>query len=76
MSHPDTQVRRVYDPLLRTLHWSLALSILALVVTSQLAEAFENGPWEDTIWNLQRRRIHSRGSRTALWLRAVALAAE
>lgn len=52
MSPPDTQVRRVYDPLLRTLHWSLALSILALVVTSQLAEVFEHGPWEDAIWNL------------------------
>lgn len=52
MSHSNTQVRRVYDPLLRALHWTLALSILALAATSQLAEAFEHGPYEDVIWNL------------------------
>lgn len=50
MSHPTT--RAVYDPLLRALHWSIALTILALVITSQLAEAFEHGPLETTIWNL------------------------
>lgn len=52
MLHPTTHVRRVYDPLLRALHWAIALSVVALIVTSQLAEAFEHGPWEDTIWNL------------------------
>ena len=50
--HSDTHARRVYDPLLRVLHWTVALSIVALVATSQLAEAFEHGPLEDTIWNL------------------------
>ena len=43
---------RVYDPLLRLLHASIALSILALIVTSQLADWFEHGPYEDTLWNL------------------------
>jgi cytochrome b561 len=52
MLQSDTPVRRVYDPLLRALHWSIVLTILALVVTSQLAEAFEDGAWEDTLWNL------------------------
>lgn len=47
-SHPQ----RVFDPLLRILHWTLALSIVALVATSQLAEAFEHGPYEDALWNL------------------------
>lgn len=47
-----TQARRVYDPLLRALHWTIALSVVALVVTSQLAEAAEHGPYETTIWNL------------------------
>jgi len=53
MPHPATiQARRVYDPLLRLLHWTIALSILALIATSQLAELFEHGPYEDTFWNL------------------------
>lgn len=52
MSQSDIQVRRVYDPLLRALHWGIALGTLALVATSQLAEAFEDGPWETTVWNL------------------------
>jgi cytochrome b len=42
----------VFGPVLRLLHWALALAILALVATSQLAEAFEHGPYEDAIWNL------------------------
>ncbi len=52
MTQPDFRPRAAFDPLLRILHWSLALAILALVATSQLAEAFEHGPYEDTIWNL------------------------
>lgn len=52
MSNASIQVRRVYDPLLRALHWAIALSIVALIVSSQLAEAFEDGPWETAIWNL------------------------
>jgi Ni/Fe-hydrogenase 1 B-type cytochrome subunit len=52
MLHSNTQVRRVYDPLLRLLHWAIALSILALIATSQLAEAFEDGPFENTLWDL------------------------
>lgn len=43
---------RVYDPLLRLLHASIAGAILALIVTSQLADGFEHGPYEDTLWNL------------------------
>ena len=52
MLHSKPQVRRVYDPLLRALHWAIALSILALIATSQLADWFEHGPYEDTLWNL------------------------
>ena len=52
MLHPEPRTRRVYDPLLRALHWAIALTILALIGTSQLAEAFEHGPYENTIWNL------------------------
>jgi cytochrome b561 len=52
MSHSKTQSRRVYDPLLRVLHWAIALSVVALIASSQLAEVFEDGPWESAIWNL------------------------
>ena len=52
MLHSKTQVRRVYDPLLRALHWVIALSVVALIASSQLAEAFEDGPYETAIWNL------------------------
>ncbi|MDP3420875.1 MAG: cytochrome b/b6 domain-containing protein [Thiobacillus sp.] len=52
MSHSNIQSRRVYDPLLRVLHWAIALSVVALIISSQLAEAFEDGPWESATWNL------------------------
>ncbi len=52
MSHSSIQPRRVYDPLLRLLHATLALSIIALIVTSQLADWFEHGPYEKSLWNL------------------------
>lgn len=52
MTQTDISARAVFDPLLRLLHWALVLAILALVATSQLAEAFEHGPHEDAIWNL------------------------
>lgn len=52
MKHSNTQARRVYDPLLRLLHATIALSIVALIITSQLADWFEHGPYETTLWNL------------------------
>lgn len=52
MLHSSSEPRRVFDPLLRLLHWTLALSIILLIATSQLAEAFEEGPYENTLWNL------------------------
>jgi Ni/Fe-hydrogenase 1 B-type cytochrome subunit len=52
MPYPSAQPHRVFDPLLRLLHWTIALSVVALVATSQLAEAFEHGPFENTLWNL------------------------
>ena len=52
MPPTTSQPHRVFDPLLRTLHWTIALSIVALIASSQLAEAFEHGPYEKTIWNL------------------------
>jgi Ni/Fe-hydrogenase 1 B-type cytochrome subunit len=41
---------KVYDPLLRTLHWGIVGSVVALIATSQLAELFEDGPVEDALW--------------------------
>lgn len=52
MTPHDTVAHRVYDPLLRLLHASLALAVLALILTSQLADWFEHGPYEDTLWSL------------------------
>ena len=52
MPNPSSHPHRVFDPLLRLLHWVIALSIVALIATSQLAEAFEDGPYENTLWNL------------------------
>ena len=52
MSRLKTEPRRVYDPLLRLLHAAIALSIISLIITSQLADWFEHGPYEDTLWNL------------------------
>jgi Ni/Fe-hydrogenase 1 B-type cytochrome subunit len=52
MPHTTPQVHRAFDPLLRALHWTLALAIVSLVATSQLADLFEHGPYEKTLWNL------------------------
>ena len=52
MSNPNTLPQRVYDPLLRLLHATIALTILALIVTSQLADLFEHSAYERTVWNL------------------------
>jgi len=52
MPHPSTHPHRVFDPLLRSLHWAIALSVVTLIASSQLAEAFEDGPYETAIWNL------------------------
>lgn len=52
MTRSIPQPHRVFDPLLRILHWTIALSIVALIASSQLAEAFEHGPYKDAIWNL------------------------
>ncbi len=43
---------RVYDPLLRLMHAWNALAIVGLVVTSQIAEFVEHGPWESTAWQI------------------------
>lgn len=51
MSHANLIPQRVYDPLLRVLHWTIALSVIALVATSQIAESFEHGPVEKALWN-------------------------
>jgi len=52
MSRLKTEPRRVYDSLLRLLHAAIALSVISLIITSQLADWFEHGPHEDTLWNL------------------------
>ncbi len=52
MTQSLTHPHRVFDPLLRVLHWAIALAIVSLIATSQLAEWFEHGPYEKTFWNL------------------------
>ncbi|MBI1285022.1 MAG: cytochrome b/b6 domain-containing protein [Thiobacillus sp.] len=52
MSQSNPQARRVYDPLLRLLHATIGVAIIALIVTSQLADWFEHGPYEKALWNL------------------------
>jgi Ni/Fe-hydrogenase 1 B-type cytochrome subunit len=52
MSQSNPQARRVYDPLLRLLHATIGVAIIALIVTSQLADWFEHSPYEKTLWNL------------------------
>lgn len=42
--------KKVYDPLLRTLHWVIAMSILVLLGTAWSHELFEKGPYEKAIW--------------------------
>lgn len=42
--------RRAFDPLLRLLHAWNGMAIVGLIATSQLAEAFEHGPWEALVW--------------------------
>jgi cytochrome b len=43
-------VQHVFDPLLRLMHWWNALAIIGLAATSQIAEVFEHGPYEATVW--------------------------
>jgi Ni/Fe-hydrogenase 1 B-type cytochrome subunit len=52
MPHPAPHPQRAFDPLLRLLHWVIALSIVSLIVTSQLADWFEHDPFEKTLWNV------------------------
>jgi Ni/Fe-hydrogenase 1 B-type cytochrome subunit len=52
MPHPTPHPQRAFDPLLRLLHWVIALSIVSLIVTSQLADWFEHDPFEKTLWNV------------------------
>lgn len=48
----STEKRRVYDPLLRLTHWWVALAILVLLATSQLAEFFEHTASADAVWSV------------------------
>ncbi len=50
--NPRPANTQVFDPLLRLLHWGLALCVVLLIATSQLAEVFEHGVAEDTMWSL------------------------
>lgn len=42
---------RVFDPLLRITHWWIAMAIVALVATSQLAELFEHETTAEWLWS-------------------------
>ncbi|TBR14227.1 MAG: cytochrome b/b6 domain-containing protein [Rugosibacter sp.] len=52
MRIPSHTTYRVYDPLLRLAHAWNALAIIGLIVTSQLAEAFEHRDSEAAIWQI------------------------
>ena len=52
MPHSSSHPHRTFDPLLRLLHWVIALSIVSLIATSQLADWFEHDPIEKTLWNV------------------------
>jgi len=41
---------KVYDPLLRLLHWWNAAAIVMLAASGQIAEFLEHGPFEDGAW--------------------------
>src|SRR3569832_1818171 len=56
MSHAATHPHRVFDPLLRLLHWVIALSIESLIATSQMADWNAHGPNEKTLWTLHSPR--------------------
>ncbi len=46
------EAKRVYDPLLRLLHAWNALAIIGLIVTAWLADLFEHGAREATLWQV------------------------
>lgn len=48
MKTPSTQ--QPFDPLLRMLHAWNAIAMVGLIATALLAEAFEHGLWEATLW--------------------------
>lgn len=50
MNTPQYASQRTYDALLRLIHAWNALAIIGLAASSQLAEAYEHGPWEAVIW--------------------------
>ena len=43
---------KVYDPLLRLLHWWNAVAIVMLAASGQIAEFLEHGPFEDGAWQV------------------------
>lgn len=47
-----TSHRPAYDPLLRLIHAWNALAIVGLIVSSQVAEAFEHGGNEAAVWSI------------------------
>ena len=44
--------QKVYDPILRVIHFWNGLAILFLMATIWLSELFEKGVGEDTLWQL------------------------
>ncbi len=50
--HDEWQRRRVYDPVLRSIHGWNALVLVALLASGWSAELVEHGPAEAVIWNL------------------------
>lgn len=43
---------KTYDPLLRILHWSLAISVLLLFITARISESFDHGTARDVVWHI------------------------
>lgn len=52
MNTPAVPSHPAYDPLLRLIHAWNALAIVGLIVSSQVAEAFEHGAAEATVWSV------------------------
>jgi len=52
MSTTPQTTYRAYDPLLRLSHAWNAPAIIGLIITSQLAEAFEHSDSETAIWQI------------------------
>jgi len=57
MSNSTPQARRVYDPLLRLLHWVIALSVVALIVTSSWPTGLSTALMKNPVESAHSQRL-------------------